>query len=111
METAQNYLPFAKKIVNITKDELGDTVAILLDLVIGITEKMEPELAKLSKIKAKALFRDYSNLNDAGFSKSQAFKIILAQIKPIIFTDIISTMANTASNTKKIIFLLAYHQR
>lgn len=81
-EEARGYISLAKSLVDSNKKEAAEAIRVLLGLFVDIRNDLEPELAKFSKIRAEADFRDFTNLTKAGFTEHYAFQILLARIKP-----------------------------
>lgn len=90
IDQADAYLAAGEGIAKTIKPAVAKALKLLMKTGIDIRKEMEKELAELSKIKAQALYRDYRNYTKAGFRKTEAFKLILASIKPINFSEILS---------------------
>jgi len=65
-----------------TRETVLEVIRFILTSFAELQEKLEPELAKRSKLSANAHFRDFKNLTDAGFTQEQAMSILLTKIKP-----------------------------
>ncbi len=95
---ADTYLTAGEGIVEAAKPAITKALKLLARTGIDVRKEMEKELAELSKIKAQALYRDYKNYANAGFGKTEAFKLVLASIKPINFSEMLS---KASSSVKK----------
>ncbi len=65
-----------------TKETVSEVITFLITAFAELKEKLEPELAKHSKLAAQSHFRDFKNLTEAGFTQEQAMSILLTKIKP-----------------------------
>lgn len=83
----QQYMPLVEAFVGLGKDEIRKVLALILGAGADVTEGLEPELERVAQLRAKAIGRAYKALQAEGFSKSQAYGILLAQIKPNGFGD------------------------
>lgn len=87
LKNADDYLAVGEQIVSTAKPALVKALALLLGTFNDVRKDLGPQLAKHSSLSAKALHRDYRNYVAVGFTKDQAFKLVLAAIKPLSFTD------------------------
>lgn len=98
---ADAFLTAGEEIVKTAKPTLTKALKLLLKTGIDVRKEMEKELAELSKIKAQALYRDYKNYTEAGFGKTEAFKLILASIKPVNFSETLNKASSLAKKDKR----------
>ncbi len=82
VEDAKLYVELGKKIIAICKPLGADVLRTLLQTFCDLREECAPELERNSVFSAKATHRDYQNYVSAGFTKQQAFALVLASIKP-----------------------------
>jgi len=101
LENADQYLTLGETVVNQAKPALTKVFAILLDTFSGLRESLEPQLDKMSALSAKALHRDYKHYVAAGFTKEQAFKLVLAAIKPFNFGEVLTSAASNAKSKRE----------
>ncbi len=97
---ADAFLAAGEGIVKTAKPTIAKALKLLLKAGIDIRKEMEEELAELSKIKAQTLYRDYKNYTKVGFGKTEAFKLILASIKPINFSEMLSKASSSVKKDK-----------
>ena len=86
----------AEQAVGDLKPRATKTLVLLLTTLADIRDDLEPQLARSSNTHAKALYRDYANYTKAGFSKQQAFQLVIASIKPLNFMELLKSAANGA---------------
>lgn len=97
---ADVFLAAGEEIVETAKPAIAKALKLLLKAGIDIRKEMEKELAELSKIKTQALYRDYKNYAQAGFGKTESFKLVLASIKPINFSEMLSKASSSVKKDK-----------
>lgn len=97
----QLLLDNGKEIVQKCRPLLAGVVKELIKLGIDLEGDIKPQLMALSLLKAKSRFRDYQNYKKAGFSATQAFVLVLASIKPINFSEILSSASKSLKMTSK----------
>jgi len=98
-ETHQ-YIPLVKDILGKFKGDLSIVIKLLVNAGIDIAKDLDGEISTISKMSAKRLFQGYKDLRSAGFTKDEAFRIILAKIKPINFSEILNQTSRSASSVK-----------
>lgn len=94
IDQADTYLAAGEEIAKIAKPVIIKALKVLVNMGIDICKEMKEEMAELSKIKAQVLYRDYNNYVDAGFGKTEAFKLVLVSIKPIDFSEVLSKVSS-----------------
>ncbi len=83
------------------KPRIVKAIKILLESGLDIRKDLGPELEQLSIIKAKRHFSYYKNLIKAGFKKGEAFKLLLAEIRPISFNEQLGNAVKMAALVPK----------
>jgi hypothetical protein len=96
--TVKKYLPIGKYAIDNASGEVLALLSLLLGTFNNLRQGLEKELDRSSDLGAKAKKRDYNNLIKAGFKEHQAFQIILAEIKPLGFADVISSLGALEKN-------------
>jgi len=80
-------------------------LARALKLVFGsgmdLLDDMDEEVQRLQAMKAKNTFRQYQEYAMAGFSKEQAFTMVLASIKPTDFSDLAKSVGEGAKRVSQ----------
>ena len=99
LESAGDYLDMGDKAVESLRPILSKALRILLEAWNDTYSELEPELEVSALLKAKALRRDYTSYVRAGFSKNQAFTLVLASVKPVNFTEIMRGVASATKST------------
>ncbi len=94
------YIPLAKDIFGKAKVDFSIVIKMLVNAGIDIAKGLDGEISTISKLSAKRLFQGYEDLCKAGFTKDEAFRIILARIKPINFSEILNQTNRSASSIK-----------
>lgn len=92
VELARAYIPLGKAIIDGSKGEVIDIIKLLMSIGIEVRKGLKDELEDISKLNAEAKMRDFKNLTTAGFDEEQAFKIVLATIKPVNFAEILQNI-------------------
>jgi hypothetical protein len=103
LESADACLEAGDKTVESLRPVLSKALKILLKALNDTNMDLEPELEVFSSLKAKGMRRDYSNYVKAGFSKDQAFTLVLASVKPANFTvtEILKSASRSIPDKKK----------
>ena len=96
--TVKKYLPVGKYAIENACGEVVALLSILLGAFNNLRQGLEKELDRSSDLGARAKKRNYDNLIKVGFSEIQAFQIILAEIKPLGFADVISSLGSLEKN-------------
>ena len=81
----KSFLPVAKYAVDSFKGEVAEILTNLVGALIDVREGLDDQLARLSQISAHSRFRQFEHYKTEGFTKEQAFMLVLAQIKPVNF--------------------------
>ena len=71
----------------------GEVVEILTNLastLIDVREGLDDQLARLSQILAHSRFRQFEHYKMEGFTKEQAFMLVLSGIKPVTLSEAVS---------------------
>ena len=89
-QDADQYLAIAKGIIEIGKPVAVDVLKVVVKTLTDIRCGLEPELAAQSLASAKATHRDFMNYKEAGFTEEQAFTLVLAAIKPVNFSEMLT---------------------
>lgn len=100
LENADQYIAAGEMVIGAAKPPLIKALGILLDTLADIRVELESKLERNSFLSAAALHRDYKNYLDVGFTKDQAFKLVLAAIKPINFGELLGQAANRKASKK-----------
>lgn len=100
LERSDEYLAAGEIIVGTVKPVLVKAIKILCNAGIDIREEMEPEIARMSIITAKAMHRDYKNYIKAGFTKVQAFNLTLTGLASTKQFDFGQLMKSVGDNVK-----------
>jgi hypothetical protein len=78
-----------------------DVLKVVVKTCIDVRRRLEPELAAHSMVATQAIHRDFVNYQKAGFTKTQAFALVLAAVKPSNFTEILTNASKSASTKSK----------
>ena len=100
LKNADLYLALGEKVISEAKPKLVKALGVLIAAAAHVRSELEPQLGDLSVVSALALRRDYENYVKAGFTRDQAFKLIMATIKPINFGEALSTAGRIAQSSK-----------
>lgn len=100
LKSADVYLEVGDKAIESLRPVVSRALRILLKALIETHKDLEPELAVSSFLGAKAKRRDFTNYVKAGFTKEQAFSLVLASIKPINFTEVLKGVNSSRSSSK-----------
>lgn len=92
LESSEDCLKAGEKAVESLRPVVSKALRILLEALSGVYKDLEPELATLSSQRAKALRRVFADYVRAGFTKDQAFTLVLASIKPFSFTEVLKNV-------------------
>jgi hypothetical protein len=101
LQNADKYVALGEAVVNAAKPALTKALAILVGTISDIRHDLEPQLDKMSALGASALYRDYQHYVEAGFTKDQAFRLVLAALKPFSFSEMLSAAASNAAKPSK----------
>ena len=91
----KSFLPVAKYAIDSFKGEVAEILTNLVSALIDVREGLDEPLARLSKLNAHDLYRKFTDHQEAGFSKEQAFTLVLAGIKPVNFSEVVSKSATS----------------
>lgn len=97
---AKKYLVVGKMLAEFGKPVLVDILKIIMNTALGVRRELEPEIAKFSSLFAEARYRDFVNYTVVGFTKEQAFALMLAAVKPFnseAFMNLVKDGAKSAS--------------
>lgn len=97
IDELRQFIPLGKEIVNLAKDDVVDILKTVAQLAAELGNELQPEMREFAKLHAQAIHNKYDALREVGFSSAMAIKIVLAEIKPIGFVEI---MKNAAQNIK-----------
>ena len=100
LKSADVYLEVGDKAVESLRPVISKALRILLGALIETYNDLEPELEASSSLGAKAKRRDFTNYVKAGFTKEQAFTLVLASIKPVNFAEVLKSV-NSSRNSSK----------
>lgn len=100
IEVIKALMPIGKFIVDGFKGEISEIINELASALIDVREGIDDQLARLSKIKAKSQFRQFSDLQEAGFNQNQAFMLTLASVHPINWSEMAKDGAKKVSRPR-----------
>ncbi len=89
LESADAYLKAGEKVVESLRPMASRALIILLKTLNEVRKNLESQLEVSSFLSAKAQRRDFTNYMKVGFTKDQAFKLVLASIKPFDFAEVL----------------------
>ena len=89
-------LPVATMVIDKYKPLAVQVIKVLFRKLIDVREEMEPESAKLSVMRAECAYRNFSSYHKSGFTRKEAFALVLASIKP---SDLSGTFFDAARNS------------
>ncbi len=89
LESADVYLGAVERVVESLGPAISRALKILLEALNKTHIDLEPELNMCATLKAQAMRRDFTSYVKAGFTKDQAFKLVLASIKPFSFAEVL----------------------
>ncbi len=101
LESADAYLKAGEKVVESLRPTVGKALKILLKALNETHKDLMPELEVNSLLGAKAKRRDFTNYVEVGLSKDQAFKLVLASIKPLNFTEALTVINSSRSKSEE----------
>lgn len=101
LKDGDSYLEVGDELARVVKPLFGKALKILLTTGLDIYDDLNPEFVRISALKAKGLRNDYDNYRKAGFTKEEAFKLVIASIKPINFTEIIKNTTQSIKSRSK----------
>lgn len=100
LDEVHQYIPLVKDIFGKAKGDLSVIIKLLVNAGIDIAKDLDGEISTISNMSAKMMFRGYKDLCEAGFKRHEAFRIILAKIKPINFSEAIQQASRPATSVK-----------
>lgn len=100
-ESGDTYVKAGDEAVKSLQPLLSAALRILLEASNDTRKDLEPELVISANLSAKAKRRDYAAYVRAGFTKEQAFMLILASVKPFSLADLMKSVNTSSSNSKK----------
>lgn len=101
VEYFRGFVPAGKEIVAMTQDEVAEIAKIIAKFGLHLRKELDDEIKEFAKIHAKHLFHKYKSLTEAGFGATMAAKILLAEIKPVGFVEMLKKAGENASASKK----------
>ncbi len=101
LQDADKYVAVGKALVVASQPILVDVLKTVIKTYVDVRGELEPELAAHSVLATKAIHRDYQNYQKAGFTKAQAFALVLAAVKPVNFSEALSNGVKSASTKSK----------
>jgi hypothetical protein len=84
---AKVFLAMGEGVADQVRPVAVDAVKLLCKVGIDVYKDLENERKEMVAMGAKAKYAKYSAYVDAGFSRGDAFKLVLAEIKPVNFTE------------------------
>ena len=69
----------------------------MVQAYIDLSQSLGPEINIISEQSAQRTYAQFQNYTNAGFSKKEAFALVLAAMKPVNFTENISNAVKQAS--------------
>jgi len=101
LKKADAYIAVGKALLATGQPAITDVLRTMVKLRTDICSDLEPELAADSVVATRALYRDYKNYQNAGFTKAQAFALVLARVKPASFGEAIQNISKSVSDEVK----------
>ena len=95
----RSYLPLVKVLVDENKDVLTDILTLFLDSLYDLSEGMEDQIDRGSKITAERSFKKFQHFKEAGFNEDQAMTLLI--VSKLTTSDLskhYSTMALNSSS-------------
>ena len=86
-------LPVATMVIDKYKPLAVQVIKVLFRKLIDVREEMKPESATLSVMRAEWAYRNFSSYQKSGFTRKEAFALVLASIKS---SDLSGTFSDTA---------------
>ena len=81
-------MPLVGVILEAAKPQLVDVAKMLLNLGLDVKKSLGKEIKEISRVSAETMYDRYQALVKAGFSKGEAFQILLTQIQPGILANV-----------------------
>lgn len=100
IEMIKALMPIGKFAIDGFKGEVAEILNELTKALVDLRESIDDQLARLSKINAKSRFRQFSDLQEAGFNESQAFMLTLASVHPINWSEMAQKSGNNVSASR-----------
>ncbi|MDO8669501.1 MAG: hypothetical protein Q7K65_04365 [Candidatus Buchananbacteria bacterium] len=98
---AKTLMPVGKTIIDGFKGDISEITKELVSALADVTENLDDQFARLSQITAHSRFRKLEQYVTEGFSKEQAFLLVLSEVKPVNLAEIMSSGQNAASSARK----------